>query len=278
MIVWQDGALRSLADARISPLDRGLLVGDGVFETLRAHGGVVFAWTRHYERLTASAAGLGLAVPGSDELRAAADAVLAANALTDARVRVTVTAGEGPPGSSRADGVTSALVVAVPFRPVPPTATVVVAPWTRNERGATAGLKTISYAANVRALAHAEVRGASEALFANTAGNLCEATGSNVFVVLEGELRTPPCTAGCLAGVTRALVLDLAREIGVPAREVDVPMPELSVVEEAFLSSTTREVQAITRIDDTDLPGAPGPVAIELATAFRRLVARNPDP
>ena len=86
-------------------------------------------------------------------------------------------------------------------------------PWTRNERGATAGLKTISYAANVRALAYAEARGASEAIFANTQGNLCEATGSNVFLVLEGTLVTPPPTAGCLLGVTRGLLLELCGSV-----------------------------------------------------------------
>lgn len=278
MIVGQDGTLRALDDARVSPLDRGLLVGDGVFETLRAHDGVLFAWRRHYERLVASATGLGLTVPPSDELRAAADAVLAANSLGDARVRVTVTAGEGPPGSSRGAGAPVTLIVAVPFHAVPATTVVVVAPWTRNEHGATAGLKTISYAANVRALAYAEARNASEALFANTAGNLCEATGSNVFVVLDGELRTPPLAAGCLAGVTRALVLELAHEMQLPTREADVPMAALADVSEAFLSSTTRAVQAITRVDDTELPAAPGPVAEQLAAAFHALTTRTPDP
>jgi branched-chain amino acid aminotransferase len=278
MIVWQDGTLRTLEDARVSPLDRGLLVGDGVFETLRTHAGVLFAWRRHYERLVASATGLGLAVPTSDELRAAAEAVLAANQLSDARVRVTVTGGEGPPGSSRGGGAPVALVVAVPFRPASDTAAVVVAPWTRNERGATAGLKTISYAANVRALAYAEQHGASEALFPNTAGNLCEATGSNVFAVVDDELRTPPLTAGCLAGVTRALVLELAADLRLPCAEADIPMAALTSAREAFLSSTTRAVQAITRIDDHRLPAAPGPFAAELADAFAALVARDPDP
>ena len=205
MTAWLDGELVPLADAKISVLDHGLVVGDGVFETLRVYDGVPFAWTRHLARLRASAVGLGLALPDPAQLRAAADAVLAANELREARLRITVTGGPAPPGSGRGDAPPTAFILAFPFEPSPPAADVVIAPWTRNEHGATAGLKTISYAANVRALADARARGASEAIFANTQGNLCEATGSNVFCVVDGVLRTPPPTAGCLLGVTRGV-------------------------------------------------------------------------
>jgi branched-chain amino acid aminotransferase len=282
MIVWIDGELLELDEARISPLDRGLTVGDGVFETLRVYGGAPFAWRRHIARLQHSAAGLGLALPDAQVLRSAAEAVVAANDLPEARMRVTVTGGEGPPGSSRAGAKPSAFIVAVAFEPAPPTSRVAVAPWTRNEHSATAGLKTISYAANVRALAYAQERGADEALFANTSGNLCEATGSNVFVVVDGVAITPPASAGCLLGVTRGLLLELAAGCGVEAREADLPMSELGSVSELFLTSTTREVQAITAIvnqplDDQALD-APGPVAACLAAGFRDLVARDIDP
>ena len=104
-----------------------------------------------------------------------------------------------------------------------------IVPWTRNENGALAGLKTISYAANVRALAYAHERGAGEAIFANTQGNLCEATGSNVFLVRDGVLITPPPSAGCLLGVTRALLLELgARGSGIATEERDVPIDALA--------------------------------------------------
>jgi branched-chain amino acid aminotransferase len=280
VIVWIDGELLDVREARISPLDRGLTVGDGVFETLRVYRGVPFAWRRHVARLAHSAAGLGLAIPDLDLLRAAAGAVLEANALTEARLRVTVTGGEGPPGSSRAGATPSAILVAVPSGPAAPTTRAALAPWTRNERSATAGLKTISYAANVRALAYAEARGAEEALFANTSGNLCEATGSNVFVVVDGVALTPPASAGCLLGVTRGLLLELAGGCGVEAREADLPMSALQSISEAFLTSTTREVQAIAAIVDEHVIelDAPGPIAACLAGAFRDLVARDLDP
>jgi branched-chain amino acid aminotransferase len=282
VIVWIDGELLDLRDARISPLDRGLVVGDGVFETLRVYRGAPFAWRRHLARLAHSAAGLGLALPDTDRLRAAADAVVAANGLSDARMRLTVTGGEGPPGSSRAGAIPTAFVVAVPFKPAPPTTRVAITPWTRNERSAVAGLKTISYAANVRALAYAEERGAEEALFANTSGNLCEATGSNVFVVRDGVAITPPASAGCLLGVTRGLLLEVAAAAGVEAHEADVPMAELASVSEMFVSSTIREVQAVGVVVDQErdeqVLTAPGPLATRLASAFRELVARDVDP
>jgi branched-chain amino acid aminotransferase len=145
------------------------------------------------------------------------------------------------------------IVAAVPMQPMPETTTVVTVPWVRNERGALAGLKTTSYAENVVALAEAQRHGATEAVFANTRGHLCEGTGSNVFYVVDGELRTPTLASGCLAGVTRALVLEWHGAV-----EVDEP---IEVVEEhaseVFLVSTTRDVQGVTRWNERDLPVGP---------------------
>ena len=144
----------------------------------------------------------------------------------------------------------------------------VTVPWPRNEHGALAGLKTTSYAENVVALARAAEHGASEALFANTAGDLCEGTGTNVFYVLDGELRTPTLVSGCLAGVTRALLLEWYG-----GRETDAPVEVLREASEIFLVSTTRDVQAVTRCDDRELEG-PGPVT---AQAMKVWAAREPE-
>jgi branched-chain amino acid aminotransferase len=275
---WLDGALVPLEQARVSVLDHGLVVGDGVFETLRVYRNVPFAWSRHLARLRTSAGGLGLAVPDDDHLRGAADAVLEANQLREARLRITVTGGPGSPGSAKGDAPATVFLLVFPFEPSAPSTDVVIAPWTRNERGALAGLKTISYAANVRALAYAREHGAGEAIFANTRGNLCEATGSNVFVVRDGTLCTPPASAGCLLGVTRALLLELCEELGIAAMERDVELGALAGADEAFLSSTTREVQPIAHVDGVALPAAPGPVSTQLAAAFKELVTREHDP
>lgn len=278
MIVSVNGEIGDAETLRISPLDHGLLVGDGVFETMRVYRGVPFAWTRHLERLERSAAGLGLALPSVADLREQADAVLQANSLSEARLRITITGGPAPLGSERAAVAPTVVIAASALTPWPPSADVVTVPWPRNERGATAGLKTISYADNVRALAYAHERGAGEAIFANTRGELCEATGSNVFVVRGGALMTPPADSGCLLGVTRALVLELARDLGVASAEAALPMDALVAADEAFLSSTTREVQAIAHVDGTPLPAAPGPVTEQLSAAFAELVTRDINP
>jgi branched-chain amino acid aminotransferase len=143
---------------------------------------------------------------------------------------------------------------------------VITVPWTRNERSAVVGIKTTSYAENVRALAAARDRGASEALFANTLGHLCEGTGSNVFVVVDGQPITPPLTTGCLAGVTRALVLESSHVV-----EQDVPFEVLQSADEVFLTSTGRDVQPVHQIDDRRLD--PGPVTARVAAAFSNLAA-----
>jgi branched-chain amino acid aminotransferase len=276
--VWIDGALVDVEDARVSPFDHGLLVGDGVFETLRVYRGVPFAWRRHNDRLEHSAAGLGLTVPDRRTLRSAADAVLAANDLREARLRITVTGGPAPLGSERGEDGPTVIVAAAPAREWPPSERVVTVPWPRNERGATAGLKTISYAENVRALAYAHERDATEALFLNTVGAVCEATGSNVFVVRDGQVLTPTATSGCLLGVTRALVLDLCAELGIDASSPSLSPDVFLEADEAFLTSSTREVQAISHVDGTELQSVRGKITERLAESFRALVERDLDP
>lgn len=271
--VWVDGTVQEAAAARVSVFDHALLTGDGVFETLRVYGGVPFAVRRHLDRLARSAAGMGLPVPDRRVLQAAMDEVVAANALSEGRLRVTVTGGPSPLGSDRGDGGPTMIVAGGPLPAWPPTTDVVVVPWPRNERGALVGLKTVSYGENVVALAYARRRGAGEAVFGNLAGNLCEGTGTNVFVGVGGRLLTPPLSSGCLPGVTRDLLLGL-----LPVAEEDLPLAELAGADEAFVTSSTREVQAVRAVDGRQLPGAPGSLTRAASTAFSALVGRNPDP
>lgn len=273
--LWIDGALRSVAEARVSPLDHGFTVGDGVFETCKVVGGRAFALTRHLRRLRSSAEGLGLD-PGVGDaaLRAAVEAVLVDNRLESGRVRITVTAGAGPLGSDRAAARATVVVACSPTAPTPTVARVATVGWPRNERSAVAGLKTTSYAENVVALAEARRRGADEAVVANTAGMLCEGTGSNVFLVIDGAPVTPTLASGCLAGVTRALVLEAVPDI----EELDVPLEALAGASEAFLTSSTRDVQPIGTVDGVPLSNCPGPWTQRAATAFAALQARDLDP
>ena len=273
--VWINGTLVPPEKAVVSVFDHGFTVGDGVFETIKVMGGRPFAVRRHIERLHRSAQGLGLAVPmGDASLRSAVDEVVAASGLELARLRVTLTAGMTPLGSARNEGEPTLVIAAGPLVHWPVETTAVTVPWPRNERSAVAGAKVTSYAENVVALAEARKVGASEAIQPNTAGNLCEGTGSNVFVVRDGELVTPPLLAGCLAGVTRALVLELLPE----ADEADVPMADLADADEVLLTSTTRDVQPLRMLDGRSLPGADGPVARKAMAALADLQARDVDP
>jgi branched-chain amino acid aminotransferase len=268
-VVWHNGRLLKADDVRISPFDQGLTIGLGAFETLVAAGGEPFAFSRHWNRLVHSCRGLGLPVPDRTAIADALRAVAAANHHRDGRLRITVTAGSGPLGSDRPDAPQpTCLVVSAP-RPVwPPLARVIILPWPRHEHSPLAGIKSTSYAENSLALAEARRHHADEALFTNTAGHLCEGSGSNVFLVRDGQLLTPPLTDGCLAGVTRALVLELARELGIPTAEPSLPTTFLTDAAEAFLTSTTRDIHPITEVDHYRLSNAPGPVTRRLQDAW----------
>jgi len=269
-----NGELLPDDDARVSVFDHGLVVGDGVFETIKVADGVPFAMTRHLQRLSRSAHGLGLPEPDTEQIRAGALAVIAASGGPPlARLRVTVTGGKSPLGSERGSSPPTAIVALAEQPPPAPWVDVVTVPWPRNERGALAGLKTTSYGENVRALAYAAERGGSEAIFANTVGQLCEGTGTNVFVVIGGRLLTPPLSSGCLAGVTRALVIEWA-----DAQEEELPLSALATAEEAFLSGTTRDVQPIRHVDGVPLSAAPGAVTKEAAEIFALRSAEMSDP
>ncbi|MFE2415168.1 aminotransferase class IV [Kitasatospora sp. NPDC059408] len=269
---WVNGTLVDSADAAVSVLDHGLTTGDGVFETMKAADGRAFALTRHLDRLTRSARGLGLPDPDHDRVREACAQVLAANPMPLGRLRVTYTGGVAPLGSERGDSGATLVAAIGPVNRRPDTTAVAVVPWRRNEHSAVAGLKTTSYAENVVALAAAHRVGASEALFANTAGLLCEGTGSNVFVVIGGRLLTPTLASGCLAGITRALVVEWCG-----AEETDLPLEALRDAEEVFLTSTLRDVQAVTRVDDRELPGI-GPVTAKAMAVFAERSGDDLDP
>ena len=273
MRAWFNGQLLDDASgATLSVTDHGFTVGDGVFESILTLDGAPFALTRHLERLSRSATGLGLPEPDEAEVRRGVAEVLSSMSDVRGRLRITYTGGQAPMGSGRGDGPATLVVAYSAIKELAPTTTVVTVPWPRNERGATTGLKTTSYAENVIALARATESGATEAIFANTVGNLCEGTGSNVFYVVDGELRTPSLASGCLAGVTRALVLEWCGGV-----EVDEPISVLEHASEAFLVSTTRDVQAISRWDDREL-AAPGPLTQECARTWAQRAAEHLDP
>ncbi|WP_275001230.1 aminotransferase class IV [Promicromonospora iranensis] len=273
-VIWAEGRMVAPDEAALSAVDHGITVGDGVFETCAVLDGHAFALTRHLARLERSAAGMGMAPLDLRKVRDGVDAVLAA-APDAGRLRITVTDGIGPLGSGRTDGPQTVVVAATPAVVVP-TGRAARSPWTRNENSAVAGLKTTSYAENVVALADAIKKGADESVFANTQGDLCEGTGSNVFLEIDGELVTPQLSVGCLAGITRELLLEWGVEAGLPVREAkdgELPFSVLDRVAAGearmLLTGSVRNVQPTVWLDGVDLQIG------ELSAAARDLFERN---
>jgi branched-chain amino acid aminotransferase len=272
-VVWIDGCLHEdPRDARVSATDHGLVVGDGVFEALKVTPAGPFALRRHLDRLARSAAAMGLPEPDRAAIREGVEAVLDRRTFEHGKVRITYTGGEGPLGSQAAYG-TPTLVVAAAATEQPPASTdVVTAPWRRNEHGALTGVKSTSYAENVRGLAYARAHDCGETIFRNTAGNVCEGTGTNVFCVFGTEVVTPPLTAGPLAGITRELLLEWA-----PVVERDLTLDEALAADEVFLTSSLRDVQLVERWDGHAFTGL-GAVTARMAGLFAQRAADDLDP
>jgi branched-chain amino acid aminotransferase len=232
-LVWVDGAfVESPATTPvITALDDAVLAGVGVFETIALRGGDAFHRRRHLDRLRSSARIVGVALDLA-LVDAGIDAVRSRWGAQTGRLRVTVTGG-------------GAVIVSASVAPlVDEVATVVTAPWPRNERSPLVGAKTTAGLDNTLAFAHARSRGATESLFLNTRHEVCEGSRTNVFAVCDGRLVTPPLSAGCLPGVTRALVLEHGGAV-----EATVTPDELRAASEAFLTSALRGAQPIATID-----------------------------
>ena len=284
---WVNDELVPVTQAKVSVLDHGFTVADGVFETLLVLDGGVFARDLHLTRLAKSAAGLGIALPDTTKLNSAIDQVLSAHKAMDfGRLRVTVTSGSGPLGSDRTNAEPTLVVSISAQDKWPDSTSALLVPWTRNEDSPLAGLKTTSYAENAYALEAAKSRGFSEALFCDTSKRLSEGTGSNVFLVSNGVVITPSDASGLLRGVTRDLVITWARESGIEIEERDVSPGELWDAQELFLTSSTRDVQPITQLAsldsalqlDSHRTLEIGAVTLKLAAIFKQQRAKNMNP
>ena len=255
--MWVNG---SFVDApastpSVTAVDEGVLVGRGVFETIGIRHGVAFARRRHVARLHASARIIGITIDAK-LVDSGIDAVLSRWGPRAGRLRVTATGG-------------GAVVVSAEAMPsVDTTATVVVAPWPRNERSPLVAAKTTAYLDNLLAFDFAHARGATDALFLNTRGEVCEGSRTNIFAVCDGQLVTPPLSAGCLAGVTRALVLEYGGAV-----ETTIDLATLTKSSEAFLTSALRGAQPLTAIDGTAVGTAARPHTSRVAQLLAELSA-----
>jgi branched-chain amino acid aminotransferase len=269
-----DGVLSAEADARIPVLDRGFLFGDSIYEVVRTRHGIVFGWREHFDRLRASAAGLGFALDLDDRgILQRIDTTLRAANNTDSYVRIIVTRGTGTAPNidlAYAGGPLRWVVMVRALPTMTPTARLQIIDRLRNDRRALdPAVKSGNYLNNVLGLAEAKASGATDCLFLDAKGNATEASTSNVFVVRSGTLITPPLRVGILAGITRQLLLDFCRARGDDVVEADLSAAEVRSADEVFLSSTLRDVAPVTHIDSQPIHGGtPGPFASRLLTEF----------
>ena len=274
--LYLNGELVAAERATLPALDRGLLYGCGLFETMRSYGGRVFRLAEHYRRLAAGAELLAIPVPLTlPALEGAVDATLARNGLADAYLRLTLTAGPGGAGGP------SVVLFAREVSEYPPELrergmAAVVSGVRRNETSPLARVKSLSYLDNLLAREEARRRGAGEALLLNTQGFVAEGAASNVFLVRNETLLTPSIEAGALPGITRQAVLELAATEGIGVEETNVTLPDLFGAGEAFLTSSVMEVMPLVSVDGMPLgPGRPGPQTERLARRYPDLVARE---
>jgi len=278
MSIWVSAAgeagLLERDEAKISVFDHGLTVGDGAFETLKVVGGTALAVTRHLNRLTKSCRILGLTPPDTTTLLAAITEVIDSEpeASRLGRLRITCTGGVGPLASDRGDAEGTVIVAVTPMQPWSATTNAVMTPWVRNERSSVTGAKCTSYAENVAALAWAHQRGFSEGLFANTVGELCEGTGTNIFIVRDGVALTPPSSSGCLEGITRELLVEWEL-----AQQATLMPSDVEAADEVFLTSSTRDVHPVVHLGDRHWT-EPGPVTRHIAAQYVRRITQDIDP
>jgi branched-chain amino acid aminotransferase len=285
-ILYLNGNLIPSSEAKLSPFDHGFLYGYGLFETMRSYGGSVFRLDRHLARLHNAAETLGIASKiAAFDLERDFYAVLEANNLTEARIRLTVSAGEGDvtPNPDTCSDIT-VFIVARKLVPIPTKTyergyTAVLSSWHRNSQSPISRLKSICYLENVLARREARAAGADEALILNETGFVAEGSTSNVFLVSGETLVTPSTESGALPGITRETILELAQSIGVMPVVRQIELEELLRSDEAFLTNSIIEIMPLTRLADKPIgSGKPGPLTQRLMSAYKKLIAKETSP
>ena len=279
-IIYLNGHFIPRSEAKLSPFDHGFLYGYGLFETMRAYNGHIFRLDRHLTRLRRSAQSLGLAEKlAASDLETACLETLIANKLKDARLRLTVSAGEGDmtPDPGTCSELT-VLVTATELTPLPPQKyeqgfKAVLSPLRRDSQSPLSRLKSTCYLNNVLARMEARAAGADEAILLNEQGYLAEGSTSNIFLVGKGELITPSLESGVLPGITREAVLEIAQTLNINTAERQVELKELALAEEAFVTNSVLEIMPLTQFDGKPIgSGKPGQLTTNLMAAYRKLV------
>jgi len=281
-IIYLNGQLVPRSEAKLSPFDHGFLYGYGLFETMRAYQGHIFRLNHHLARLRHSVESIGLAnTLTAFDLEVACTKTLDANKLKDARLRLTVSAGEGDmtPDPSTCSSPT-VLVTARDLAPLSPEKyesgfKAALSPLRRNSQSPLSRLKSTCYIENILARMAARAAGCDEAILLNEQGHLAEGSTTNIFLATNGELITPSLESGVLPGITRAAVLEIAQVANIKTLERQVELKELIEAEEAFLTNSILELMPLTWFDGKPIgTGKPAQLTRKLIAAYRKLVGK----
>ena len=279
--IYLNGDLVPEEDAKITVQDRAILFGDGAYETMRTYAGAFFRFPEHLRRLRYTLDGLRLDLEQTDaDITEGARRLVEANGVPNARLRLTVTGGRfGGEIRLKRTHPPNLIMTAVPLTPPPPEVyetgvTVLLNPWPVHSRAPLPHLKTINRLPHLMAKEDALAKDAWESLFCDETGAILEGTATNVFFVIDDVLMTPSLSGARLAGVTRDVVLETARRLEIPARELRVGAEDVKAAEEAFLTSTTIELLPIRTVGSTRI-GPPGPVWAKLHQCYREIVTQE---
>ncbi len=282
--VYINGKLVDKEQACVSVFDHGFLFGDGIFEGMRSYGGKVFRLDEHLRRLWDSAKSLWMEIPISPaEMAQAVNDTLKVNSIEDGYIRLIVTRGQGTLGLDAHLCKNPLIVIITDHIALYPAEfyekglEIITASTMRNHPAAlNPRIKSLNYLNNILAKIEGHHAGCIEALMLNHKGEVAECTGDNIFLVRDGQLLTPPTDAGILEGITRAAVMELATEAGVPVREIAITRHDVYVADECFLTGSAAEVIPVVKVDDRVIgDGQPGPVTRDLAQRFRSLIRKG---
>lgn len=273
-LIYHNDRILPLEEARLSPGQVGLLTGWGVFTTLRVYQGLPFAFERHWARMKRDALLLGVPLCYEEEsVRQAIVDLLRANNHPESMARVSFVKNEGglwaeAPGRPSTD----LLIFTRGLVDWPAAQRLQLEPHGIFSAGPYAGAKMLSWVSHAAVLERAHAKGFDDALLINEKEQIAECTSANVFLVRGGEVSTPPLSSGCLAGITREILLEIAPRAGFPLHEKELTVEDLSAAEEVFISSTTREVAAIASISTQWKYSAPGKTTLALEKVFQEYV------
>jgi len=285
--IYIDGKFYSEANAKVSVFDHGLLYGDGIFEGIRFYNGRVFRLEEHLARLWDSARSICLEIPMSmPEMTEALLETIRQNDLRDGYIRLLVTRGVGNLGLNPTQCKhPSVIIITATIALYPPEiyakglTVVTVATRRTNPSALNPAVKSLNYLNNVMARIEANLAGADEALMLNDQGNVAECTADNLFVIKRGQICTPPITAGALRGITRAVVFEIAAELGIKVAEADITRHDVFIADECFLTGTAAEVIPVIKVDGRTIgEGKPGSITTRMMARFHQMTRETGTP